>query len=101
MPSELLRPAQSGLITGPSLSPSRTTWLGSPELRWPAGQPNGKAPGNRPKLNDDQRRALARIVEDGPVPAIHGVVRWRRKDLAQWIFEEFGVSVDEMTVGAS
>ena len=32
-------------------------------------------------------------------PAIHGVVRWRRKDLAHWIFEEFRISVDETTVG--
>ncbi len=58
-----------------------------------------KAPGQSPKLNDDQRTALARIVEDGPIPAIHGVVRWRLKDLAQWIFEEFGISLDETTVG--
>jgi transposase len=27
------------------------------------------------------------------------VVRWRRKDLALWIFEEFGISLDESTVG--
>jgi len=67
--------------------------------RGPAGLVNGKAPGNRPKLNDDQRRALARMVEDGPIPAIHGVVRWRRKDLARWIFEEFGICLDETTVG--
>jgi transposase len=26
-------------------------------------------------------------------------VRWRRKDLAQWIWEEFGISLDETTVG--
>ncbi|NEI67756.1 helix-turn-helix domain-containing protein [Rhizobium leguminosarum] len=34
-----------------------------------AGLLNGKAPGNRPKLNDDQRQALAKIVERGPIPA--------------------------------
>jgi transposase len=65
----------------------------------PGGLVNGKAPGNRPKLNDAQRRALAKIVESGPIPAIHGVVRWRRKDLARWIFEEFRISLDETTVG--
>lgn len=58
-----------------------------------------KAPGQRPKLNDDQRQALARMVEDGPIPAVHGVVRWRRKDLALWIFEEFGISLEESSVG--
>ena len=60
---------------------------------------NGKAPGNQPKLNDAQRRALADVVERGPTPAIHGVVRWRRKDLVRWIFEEFRIEVDETTVG--
>ena len=65
----------------------------------PAGLINGKAPGNRPKLNEDQRQALARIVESGPISAIHGVVRWRRKDLARWLFEEFRIEVDETTVG--
>jgi transposase len=60
---------------------------------------DGKAPGKRPKLNDRQRHALARLVEAGPVPAVHGVVRWRLKDLARWIFEEFGIALDESTVG--
>ncbi|NEJ26139.1 helix-turn-helix domain-containing protein [Rhizobium leguminosarum] len=63
-----------------------------------AGLLNGKAPGNRPKLNDDQRQALAKIVERGPIPAIDGVVRWRRKDLVHWIFQEFRTSMDETTV---
>ncbi|MDQ0322319.1 transposase [Pararhizobium capsulatum DSM 1112] len=66
-----------------------------------AGLLNGKAPGNRPKLNDNQRQAMAKIVERGPIPAIHGVVRWRRKDLVEWIFQEFRISMDETTVGVS
>ena len=57
-----------------------------------------KASGPRPKLNDKQRRALAAMVDQGPIPAIHAVVRWRLKDLAQWIWEEFRISVDETTV---
>ena len=65
----------------------------------PEGLINRKAPGNRPKLNEDQRQALARMVESGPIPAIHGVVRWRRKDLARWLFEEVRIAVDETTVG--
>lgn len=72
-------------------------------LRFNADGPSGlidrKAPGNGPKLNDRQRLALAEIVESGPVAAIHGVVRWRLKDLVQWIFEEFRISLDETTVG--
>ncbi len=65
----------------------------------PAGLIDGKAPGNAPKLDDDQRQALADIVERGPIPAIHEVVRWRLADLAQWIWEEFGISLSETTVG--
>lgn len=65
----------------------------------PAGLINGKAPGNRAKLNDEQRQALAGMVDAGPDPKIHGVVRWRRKDLARWLLDEFGISLDETTVG--
>ena len=65
----------------------------------PDGLIDGKATGKPSKLNDAQRQALARIVESGPIPAIHGVVRWRRKDLAHWIFEEFGISLEESSVG--
>jgi len=64
----------------------------------PDGLIGGKAPGNRPKLDAAQRKALAAIVASGPIPAVHGVVRWRLVDLAQWIFEEFGLSLSETTV---
>ncbi len=74
-------------------------WVLRFNSRGPDGLINGKAPGNRPKLNDEQRRALASLVESGPIPAIHGVVRWRRKDLARWLFEEYRIEVDETTVG--
>ena len=57
-----------------------------------------KASGPAPKLNDAQRQALARVVKNGPIPATHGVVRWRLKDLAQWVLEEFRISLDETTV---
>ena len=57
-----------------------------------------KASGPAPKLNDAQRRALGRVVKNGPIPATHGVVRWRLKDLAQWVLEEFRISLDETTV---
>ena len=33
------------------------------------------------------------------MPAIHGMVRWRLRDLAWWIFEEFRISLDNTTVG--
>jgi transposase len=67
-----------------------------------AGGPDGlidrKAPGARPRLNAEQREALQVLVEQGPTPAAHGVVRWRLVDLAQILFEDHGVSVSEQTL---
>ena len=54
---------------------------------------DGKAPGPKPKLNDAHWHALVAKIEAGPIAAIDGVVRWRLIDLAQWIFEEYGVAV--------
>ena len=34
----------------------------------------------------------------GRIPALHGVVRWRLIDLAQWLFEEFRVSIFKPTL---
>jgi transposase len=55
----------------------------------PQGLLDRKAPGQPPRLNDEHRAALAAIIESGPIPAVHGVVRWRIVDLCQWIYEEF------------
>jgi len=70
-------------------------WVVRFNARGPDGLINGKAPGNTCKLNDSQRQALVNIVESGPMPAIHGVVRWRLKDLTLWIWEEFQISLSE------
>ena len=59
---------------------------------------NGKSPGQPSKLNDVQRQAIARMIESGPIPAVHGVVRWRLIDLAQWIFEEFRITIAKQTL---
>ena len=64
----------------------------------PDGLVDGKAPGQPAKLNDAQRQALARIVESGPIPAVHGVVRWRLIDLAQWIWDEFKITIAKQTL---
>jgi transposase len=73
-------------------------WVLRFNARGPAGLIDGKAPGNPPKLSAEQRRALAEIVETGPIPAVHGVVRWRIVDLIAWVFEEFGISLSEATM---
>ena len=39
---------------------------------------NVPAPGAPAKLNKGHRAFLARIVDEGPIPAVHGVVRWVR-----------------------
>lgn len=74
-------------------------WVIRFNARGPDGLLDGKAPGKSSILNDAQRRALMEIVEQGPIPAVHGVVRWRLIDLVQWLHEEFAVSLDVTTVG--
>jgi transposase len=71
-------------------------------LRFNAEGPTGlidrKAPGKPPKLNDAQRRELAQIIDSGPIPAIHGVVRWRLIDLVQWVWDEFSIRLAKQTL---
>ena len=59
---------------------------------------DGKAPGNVCKLSPHHREALLALVESDPIPAVHGVVRWRLKDLTLWIWEEFQISISETTL---
>ena len=71
-------------------------------LRFNAEGPDGlidrKAPGPTPRLNREHRTALAAAVESSPIPAIHGVVRWRLIDLCQWLWEEFCVTDARQTL---
>jgi transposase len=64
----------------------------------PDGLINRKAPGQPSKLTDEQRAAIAKMIESGPIPAAHGVVRWRLVDLCQWIWEEFRILVAKQTL---
>jgi transposase len=73
-------------------------WALKFNTRGPSGLIAGKAPGQTPRLTDDHRGALARMVEDGPIPAVHGVVRWRLVDLCQWMFEEHRVVISTQTM---
>jgi transposase len=92
------RRADAAQIGGVGLQTVRD-WVLRFNARGPDGLIDGRAPGSLCKLDAAQLRALASIVEKGPIPAIHGVVRWRLRDLAQWLWEEFRVSLDETTVG--
>ena len=64
----------------------------------PDGLVNIPSPGAPPKLDDTHKAFLARIVDEGPIPAVHGVVRWRACDLIMRLHEEFGLSVADDTV---
>src|SRR5450631_1141681 len=64
-------------------------WVVKFNAQGPDGLIDKKAPGRALRLNDTHRAALARAIDEGPIPAIHGVVRWRLADLCQWVFEEF------------
>ena len=64
----------------------------------PAGLVDGKAPGQVPRLDQAQQGELAQLVEAGPIPAVHGVVRWRLCDLAQWVMETYRTSISEQTL---
>jgi transposase len=73
-------------------------WVLRFNARGPAGLLDGKSPGQPSKLNPAQREAVARMIESGPILAVHGVVRWRLIDLAQWIFEEFRITIAKQTL---
>ena len=49
-------------------------------------------------LTAEHRQALMAIIESGPTPAIHGVVRWRLCDLGQWLWDEFQLSISKQTL---
>jgi len=63
------------------------------------GLSNRRSPGPSPRLSPAQKAELARMVREGPDPAVDGVVRWRRVDLQRRIEARFGVAVHERTVG--
>jgi transposase len=71
-------------------------------LRFNAHGPEGlidrKAPGQPSRLQDRQRAALKAAIERGPIPSVHGVVRWRIIDLCQWVWDEFEISVSRQTL---
>ena len=64
-----------------------------------AGLRNLKSPGPGSKLTVRQQAELAELVEAGPDPAVHGVVRWRRVDLRDELQRRFGVALHERSVG--
>ena len=64
----------------------------------PDGLINRKAPGKSSLLNATHRAALVEAIERGPIPAVHGIVRWRIIDLAQMLRDDFLLSVSRATL---
>jgi transposase len=73
-------------------------WVIKFNAHGPEGLVNRKPPGQRAKLTDAHRTALAARVDAGPIPAVHGVVRWRLVDLIQWLWEEFRITLSKQTL---
>lgn len=68
------------------------------QCRGSGGSDDRKVPGKAPKLNAEQKAQFAEVLEQGPTPAVHGVARWRLKDLVGWVWEEFRVTLREQSM---
>jgi transposase len=73
-------------------------WVLKFNAHGPDGLIDRKPPGPPSRLDQAHRTALVAVVESGPIPAIHGVVRWRIIDLCQWMWDEFRVSIAKQTM---
>lgn len=73
-------------------------WVAKLNTYGPAGLIDRRGGGTPPILSDEHRRALAVAIEDGPIPAVHGVVRWRVIDLCQWLWDGYAVRVSKQTL---
>ena len=89
--------SQAAEIGGVSLQTVRD-WV----LRFNAHGPDklldGKAPGQPAILSDEHRQRLSEMIESGPIPAVHGVVRWRLADLMQWLWDEYRIRISKQTL---
>ncbi len=63
-----------------------------------AGLSDRHGGGARPLLSAEQEAELAEWVRQGPDLARHGVVRWRRADLARAVKARFGVVLAERSI---
>jgi len=74
-------------------------WVMRFNARGPDGLLDGKSPGQPPKLNDEQRHAIARLIESGPIPSVHRVVRhatMRKPREQSRILKNFPARLDEV-----
>jgi transposase len=74
-------------------------WVHRFNEQGPDGLINIKPPGRPSRLSEEQKEALSELVEAGPDPQQHGVVRWRCVDLKRVLGERFGVDLSEVRLG--
>jgi transposase len=89
--------SQAAEVGGVTLQAVRD-WVLRFNAHGPEGLIDRKAPGQPSRLNDEQRAALVAMVENGPIAAVHGVVRWRIIDLRQLLWDDHQVSVSKQTL---
>jgi transposase len=73
-------------------------WVLRFNAQGPDGVLDGKATGQPSILSDEHRQRLTEMIETGPIPAVHGVVRWRLVDLTQWLWEEDRIRISKQTL---
>jgi len=73
-------------------------WVVKFNAHGPEGLIDRKPPGPPSRLTDAHRTALMERIDEGPIPSVHGVVRWRLIDLIQWLWEEFRVTISKQTL---
>ena len=73
-------------------------WVVKFNAHGPEGLVGRKPPGPPSRLMDVHRTALMACIDAGPIPSVHGVVRWRLVDLIQWLWEEFRVTISKQTL---
>lgn len=64
----------------------------------PMGFLTARRQASPPILSDEHRQRLSEMIEADPIPAVHGVVRWRLADLMQWLWEEYRIRISEQTL---
>ena len=74
-------------------------WVHRTNAEGLAGLVNRKVAHRPRRLSPEQLATLAGWVEAGPDRVLDGVVRWRRRDLQHRIAAEFGVTLQERSVG--
>ena len=74
-------------------------WVHRFNAQGPDGLINATSPGRPSKLSAAQKAELQQLVDTGPDPQMHGIVRWRCVDLKRVLGERFAVDLSEVSLG--